>query len=152
MGERKPMTVKVDEDVKDAFESFVIETRGQKYGEMGRMVESALKEYMDNDRLARVEAQLDEIQAHLQSEKDQSEKHPGNSVREREDAAIRMLVTPERKQVHRNDLEEAIKAQDLTTKQTIKKYMKNITDRPVFTSGPSPSVWEVDHDHAEEYY
>lgn len=152
MGERKPMTVKVDEDVKDDWEDFVVDTKGQKYGNMGRLLERAMREYMDRDRLARVESELAEIRSLVESQKEGDEKHPGNSVRKREDAAIKLIVTPDRKQVHRNELEEAIRAQNLTSKQTIKKYMKSITSRPVFKSGPSPSLWEVDHDHAEDYY
>lgn len=153
MGERVAMTAKVDEDVKERFTEFVIEAKGQKYGEMGRMLERAMVEYMDNDRLARVESQLDEIQAHLESEKDESKKaHPGRSVRERENSIISALIDEDTLQVHRNDFEKEIRRHDLTADQTVKKYIKNITDRPVFTSSRTPSVWEVDHDHAEDYY
>lgn len=153
MAERVAMTAKVDEDVKERFTEFVIETKGQKYGEMGRMLENAMKEYMDNDRLARVESQLDEIQAQLESEKtERKNTHAGRSVRDREDAIITELIGPETKQVHRNDLEKVIRQHDLTADKTIKKYIQNITDRPVFSPSRTPSVWTVDHDHAEEYY
>lgn len=147
------MTAKVDEDVKERFTEFVIETKGQKYGEMGRMLERAMEEYMDNDRLARVESQLDEIQAHLESEKTESKNtHAGRSVRERENSIISDLLHEEKMQVHRRDIEKVIEQHDLTSDQTVKKYIQNITDRPVFEPTRTPSVWEVNHDHAEEYY
>lgn len=153
MGDRVAMTAKVDEDVKEQFTEFVIDTKGQKYGEMGRMLERAMQEYMDNDRLARVEAQLDEIQGQLSEEKgERKNTHAGGSVREREDAIINDLLTEETKQVHRRDIEKVIEQHDLTADKTIKKYLQNITDRPVFSPSRSPSVWTVNHEHAEDYY
>lgn len=153
MAERVPMTVKVDREVKEEFTKFVKEQKGQKYGEMGRMAERALEEYMDNDRLARIDSRLDEMASLLEEQKEESKKaHPGSSVREREDAVIRSVVDEDTKQVHRRDLEAAIKSLDLTTDSTIKKYIKNITNRPVFKPAKAPSVWNVVHEHAEEYY
>lgn len=59
MSSREPRTVRVDTDVWENFGQFVIETKGQKHGHMGQLVERALVEYMDNDRTARVEEKVD---------------------------------------------------------------------------------------------
>jgi hypothetical protein len=67
MGERKPINWNVDEDVADRFREFVQEKKGKKRGELGRMAERALIEYMDNDRLKRVEDGQDETHEKLDS-------------------------------------------------------------------------------------
>lgn len=58
---RVTFTVKVDEGVANDFREYVQETKGQIRGELGRETENALREYMDNDRLTRVENRLDDI-------------------------------------------------------------------------------------------
>lgn len=147
------MTVKVDREVRENFEEFVKAEKGRKYGEMGRMAERALAEYMDNDRLARIDSRLDEIQAHLESEKEESKNtHPGKSVRDREESIISSVIHEEKVQVHRRELEKAIKEHNLTAGKTIKKYIKNVTERDVFSHGNAPALWDVEHEHAEDYY
>lgn len=55
MSNRQTFSVKVDEEVADNFREFVHEKKGKIRGELGREVENAMMEYMDNDRLSRVE-------------------------------------------------------------------------------------------------
>ena len=69
MSQREPRTVRVDPDVWDEFVSWVVDTEGQKSGELGRHVENALKEYIDHGREARIEAKVDQLcDALLQSD------------------------------------------------------------------------------------
>lgn len=67
MAERVTFSVKVDDDVADNFRSFVKEHKGKLRGELGREVENALIEYMDNDRTARLEAGHERIESKLDS-------------------------------------------------------------------------------------
>ena len=55
MTDRTPLNTRVDEDVKKRFRDFTHEKKGKIRGEMGRLVERALIEYMDRDRQARLE-------------------------------------------------------------------------------------------------
>jgi hypothetical protein len=55
------MTVKVDADLQAAWGEFVEEQCDKKYGEIGRMLENAMREYMNNDRYARMDAKIDAI-------------------------------------------------------------------------------------------
>jgi len=61
MSQREPRTVRVDPDVWDEFVSWVVETEGQKSGELGRHVENALSEYIDHGRGARIEEKVDRL-------------------------------------------------------------------------------------------
>ena len=61
MGERVPVGARADEDVIADFREFVEDKKGQVRGEMGRELENAMIEYMDNDRSARIEEKVDEL-------------------------------------------------------------------------------------------
>ena len=67
MGERTTLSVKVDEDVANRFREFVQDKKGKLRGELGREVENAMREYMDNDRYERVEANQEETHEMLTS-------------------------------------------------------------------------------------
>lgn len=62
---RKKVPGRVDPDVLARFREFVKERKGRIHGELGREVEKAMIEYMDNDRAARVESKLDQIEENL---------------------------------------------------------------------------------------
>lgn len=62
MSDRPPLNVRVDEDVRERFREFTRDKKGRVRGEMGRLVERAMEEYMDKDRLARVEERLTTIE------------------------------------------------------------------------------------------
>jgi len=65
MAERVTFSVKVDDEVADNFRSFVKEHKGKIRGELGREVENALIEYMDNDRYDRIETNQEETHKKL---------------------------------------------------------------------------------------
>jgi len=58
MTEREPRTVRIDPEVWSGFVEQVVEWEGSKHGELGRHVENALEEYVDNDRLTRIEEKV----------------------------------------------------------------------------------------------
>jgi len=60
--ERQPVSVSVDPEVWTAFKQFVVDRHGKKRGELGREVENALNEYIERDRLARIEERLESIE------------------------------------------------------------------------------------------
>lgn len=61
MSDRVVVGCRVDEDVLDNFRTFTEENNGHIRGEMGRNLEKAMIEYMDNDRAARIERKVDEL-------------------------------------------------------------------------------------------
>jgi len=152
MGDRKPVTVKVDEDVWAKFKQFVDEKHDGVYGELGRATERALEEYMDHDRYARVEEKLDTILETVNDEKRRTKKGgPAQKAQERRENIISRLVDEKTVQVHRSDITSEIKAEGLSSDKTIKKYLKRITsDGPFMPHPNSPSLWEVDKEQAKE--
>lgn len=65
MADREPINWNVDSDVADRFREFVKEKKGRTRGELGREVERAMIEYMDNDRYERIEDGQDETHEKL---------------------------------------------------------------------------------------
>jgi len=65
MGERESFSVKVDADVASAFREYVQDAKGKLRGELGREVENAMREYMDNDRYTRIERDVEETHEKL---------------------------------------------------------------------------------------
>jgi hypothetical protein len=65
MSNRKTFSVKVDEDIANAFREYVDDKKGKIRGELGREVENAMVEYMDNDRYSRVESNQEDTHEKL---------------------------------------------------------------------------------------
>lgn len=61
MSDRVVVGCRVNEDVLENFRKFTEEKNGHIRGEMGRNLERAMVEYMDNDRSARIERKVDEL-------------------------------------------------------------------------------------------
>jgi len=60
-GERTVLGCRVSQDVQDRFGDFVTEMFDNRKGAYGYCVEQAMKEYMDNDRYARVDDEVKEV-------------------------------------------------------------------------------------------
>ena len=69
MSNRDQFNVRIDESVAERFRSFVQGHRDGRPGALGRETENALREYMDNDRAARIEADLDILLDEIQDVK-----------------------------------------------------------------------------------
>ncbi len=69
MSDREQFNVRIDGSVADRFRSFAREHRDGRPGALGRETENALREYMDNDRAARIEANLNILLEEIQEVK-----------------------------------------------------------------------------------
>lgn len=61
MTDRVRIVGRIDPEIKKQFQEYVEETLGGKQGDQSRAMERALKEYMDNDRAARIESKVDDV-------------------------------------------------------------------------------------------
>lgn len=77
MSDREQFNVRIDETVANRFRSFVQDHRGDRRGALGRETENALREYMDNDRGARIEANIDILLDEIQEVKTLLEQKDG---------------------------------------------------------------------------
>lgn len=150
MGERRPLNVRVDEDVVDDFREFTEESKGQIRGEMGRLVEKAMIEYMDNDRSARIERKVDELpeklvdalsEELLERERRKSETEsengspssptspssPGNKTEERLARVVREM--PDNTAVSEAMLETPIENHAGSSPKTLDKYKRLLKKR-----------------------
>jgi hypothetical protein len=143
VSKRVPLNVRVDEEVRDAFRKFVKEKKGRIRNEMGRQTEKALKEYMDQDRLSRVETRLRDIEDGQQKIVDILEGNSGSSSQTGHSHAhkddhltcLNDLEPQTRKgieetidnlpdKVNKDDLERAVHLAGRTDDRTVEKYRK----------------------------
>lgn len=139
MTKREPRSVRLDPEVWSEFVDQVVEWEGQKRGELGRHVENALLEYVDRDRLARIEDKLDTL---LEDTGD-AHTHTARTAGERaESIAARIAeggtVIPD------DDVVRAIEAAAGSDPRTIDKYRSQLKRRGLAYHHPTDSVWTVD--------
>ena len=148
MGERRPLNARVDEEVIDDFREFTEESTGQIRGEMGRLVERALIEYMDNDRAARIERKVDDLHELMEdtlSERDleretkfgtssnavSEDTSPSASINQRTRDSINAIVAelPEDTVVSESLLESAIENHAGHAYKTLERYKTLLKNR-----------------------
>lgn len=160
MSDRSPHSVRVDDDVWTAFVEWVEDVEGQKHGEIGRHVETALKEYMNEDRQARLERNQHEIQeqltdlATLLNEREGTHTHKAKTGCSNRDivAAIHDEI------VHNTDgdavkdevVERAIETVaelPVGDDRTIKRYKRKLRSRGLLWEHPGdPPLWTQNRD------
>lgn len=143
--ERVSVHVKVDRDVWERFQSFVIETHGQKYGNLGREAENALKEYMDRDRFARVEDRLDDIDARLADIAD-AHAHTRTETVEKAERIADELDATDRTVIPADDVRRAIEDVAGADDRTVRKYQDLLKRRGLAYEHPTDGVWTCDRD------
>ena len=155
MTQRKPLNTRVDEDVISDFRDFTHEKKGKIRGEMGRLVERALIEYMDTDRQARlehdherIEKKLDTVLATL-SERPTTHTHKGHAspttVTEKAETVAAKIRDMGNTVFPVADVEKAIKDVAGADDRTLDKYKAEIKDVGVYEHPSSDSgVWTVD--------
>lgn len=158
MAERRNVQVRIDADVWERFEKFVVEAHGQKYGNLGREAENALIEYMDEDRAARIEEKVDRVLAHVA---DGSAAHTHKQSRASE-------TVEKAREIHRRvadnhgtiikeaDLVRAIEDIAGADDRTVEKYKEILKRRELIFAHPGDSaVWTVERerwiDWTEDY-
>lgn len=141
MGERRPLNVRVDEEVIQDFREYTQESKGKIRGEMGRLVENALIEYMDNDRSARIEEKVDalpeEIVGALLEELPERERrntqttntttNPGSQTEKRLQSIVTEL--PDNTAVSEAMLETPIENHAGSSPKTLDKYKRLLKKR-----------------------
>lgn len=139
-------TVSIDEEVADDFRQFTQEKKGRIRGEMGRLAEKALLEYMDNDRYARIENKQDELielvegalsEGALERERNSNEVSNATtqSVTDKRLQAISADI-PEHTAISEAMLETAIEENAGTAYKTKKKYKELLVKRGIVFEDP----------------
>lgn len=148
VGERIPLNVRVDEEVRDAFREFTHDKRGKIRGEMGRLVENAMVEYMDEDRYTRIEegqTELldllrdevlprlpdEELHTHTKHFADLEDLEP--QVRKGVAATLDSLPEGE---VLPSDVKQAVYSAGRTDDRTVRKYREILEARGILLPDP----------------
>jgi len=159
MSDRSPHSVRLDDETWSQFTEWVEDVEGQKHGEIGRHVENALNEYMNEDRQARLEKNQQEIQEELHDlralldERAGTHTHKTNAGCNESD-----LVTEIHQQiVHNHD--EAVKDEAVEQAiidvaelpvgdpRTIRRYKQNLRKRGLLYEHPGdPPIWTEDRE------
>lgn len=61
MTDKQPLGWRVDPELRERFRDFVSDKHGKTHGKLGEELEKAMREYMDDDRLARLERKVDDL-------------------------------------------------------------------------------------------
>ena len=159
MSDRSPHTVRLDDDTWDRFVSWVEEVEGQKHGEIGRHVENALSEYLNEDRQARLEKNQQEMQEQLHelrallAERDSTHTHKEKSECNsptRVEAIHREIVNMEKGAVKNEAVERVIEdvaGLDVGDPRTIRRYKEKLRRRGLLFEHPGePPLWTTDRD------
>ncbi len=146
MPKREPRTVRVDPEVWSAFTDQVIEWEGQKRGELGRHVESALSEYIDNDRSARIEEKLDRVIDTLDSDSGTRTHNVSEGVKTIR-AIYKRIERNHGKVVKNLDVKRAIQDYTGIDERTVNKHKKALRERGLLFEHPGDSsVWTTERD------
>lgn len=151
--ERSVLGCRVGDETQSAFAEFVEENMGNRRGAYGYAVERAMREYMDNDRYARVEDRLSDLESTVKhtnalvrrivtAEKEKGAflepADTGNSVgsrRERENAVIEELVRKCRLDGHGREYSEKelyqtiVEVADVSSQPSKRSYKESMMDR-----------------------
>lgn len=156
LSNRVPLSARVEEDVRDAFREYTHEVKGQVRGEFGRLVERAMREYMERDRLARLDERLEQIEErqdeilHLLRNEDvpvQTDRTHSHTDRV---ANLDNLEPQVRKgvkstlehlpdKVSESDFEQAVHKAGRTDPRTVEKYEKLLESRGILLPDPRTS-------------
>lgn len=161
MSEREQFNVRIDETVANRFRSFVQDHRGDCRGALGRETENALREYMDNDRGARIEANLDilldEIQEvktildqkdgiHTQTSAD-SDRQPETMQKLERIASMIQSNSADNVSVKEEYVERSIKRVAGANPQTIRHYKSELKSEGLAFEHPGQaSLWYLDEE------
>ena len=155
MTEREKVGVRVDADVWRKFRDFVHETHGKTRGKLGKEVERALIEYMDNDRASRLEQEHERIEKKLDtvlatlSERPTTHTHKGHAspttVTEKAETVAAKIRDMGNTVFPVADVEKEIKDVAGGDDRTLDKYKAEIKHVGVYEHPSSDSgVWTVD--------
>jgi hypothetical protein len=134
---------KVSESVRDEFKEFVKENEGKLRNEFGKSVEAAMIQYMENDRLARVERKLDALLQEDDEERETpkldsstSANTPAGRVQNRVEK-IKSDLSKEGGATSRETVERCIREHAGHSDTTIKKYVQRLQDEKALFPNPT---------------
>lgn len=130
----------VNPDVKEAFEKFVVELHGQKYGYMSQELENALRFYTDKDRLAHIDDKLDRVLSRM----DDTHTHKPSETEVKVTRISDRLHALDRTVIPADDVRRAIEDVAGADDRTIEKYHEQLKRRAVAYEHPTDKVWFVD--------
>ncbi len=143
--ERVQVGARVDRDVYESFKGFTREHCGQVRGELGRMLENAMEEYMDNDRHARIESRLDEVLARL-DDLDATHTHKHSETVAKVEQIAESLYGLDRTVISNDDVRRAIEDTAGADDRTLEKYREQLKRRGLAYKHPTDKVWFVERD------
>lgn len=156
MSDRDQFNVRIDESVAKRFRSFVQDHRGDRRGALGKETENALREYMDNDQAARIEANLDilldeiqEVKALLDQESSvhtqtsPASDRPPETIQKLEEIFSRIQdKATNGESVKEEHVERAIKHVAGANPQTLRRYKSELkAEGHAFEDPGEPPLW-----------
>lgn len=152
MTNRDPLGWRVDPQVREEFREFVADKHGKTHGKLGEELESAMREYMDDTRLARMEQKLDDIQGTL-SENSDTHTHdtckPQSPTAEKVDEIVDLVRTDIKpdEALRTDAIDRAIEEVAGADPRTITRYHRQLKRRgEAYTHPNNEDVWFVDFD------
>jgi len=160
MTDKSPHTVRVNDETWAAFVEWVEDVEGQKHGEIGRHVENALNEYMNEDRQARVEQNQHEMMEQLEAlrtrldEQQSTHTHkdkPGCTSPSLVEAIHDRIVNNNDSGAGKDDVVERV-IEDVAElpvgdERTIRRYKRKLRKRGLLYEHPGePPIWTTDTD------
>jgi len=156
LSNRVPLSARVDEDVRDAFREYTNEVKGQVRGEFGRLVERAMREYMERDRLSRLDEQLEQIEErqneilHLlrnedaPAQTDRTHSHTDrvanlDNLEPKVRKGVKSTLEHLPDKVSESDFEQAVHKAGRTDPRTVEKYKKLLESRGILLPDPRTS-------------
>lgn len=138
---REPKTVRLDPEKWSQFISWVESQEGQKHGEIGRHVETALMEYIDHGQTARIEEKVDTILARIDASAG-SHTHTGSEGVEAARQIFNRVASNHGTVIKDDDVTRAIEDIAGVDGRTIDKYKDILKRRELLFEHPSDSpVW-----------
>jgi len=160
MSDRSPHTVRCNDEVWSRFVDWVEDVEGQKHGEIGRHVETALREYINEDRQARLERNQHEMQEQLSDlralldERGSTHTHKADTECSNADVITaiheEIVHTADKAAVKDELVERAIKKVaelPVGDDRTIRRYKRKLRQRGLLWEHPGdPPLWTEDRD------
>jgi len=160
MSDRSPHTVRCNDELWSQFIAWVEDVEGQKHGEIGRHVENALREYLNEDRQARIERNQHEMQEQLSDlhalldETASTHTHNANDECASPDVVTAIhdeIVHTMDGEVAKDDLVEraieTVAELPVGDDRTISRYKRKLRQRGLLWEHPGdPPLWTEDRD------
>lgn len=143
MVDRVPIGARADPDVYERFKEFTIEHKGTTHGELGRMLDNAMMEYMDNDRAARIEDKLNRALARM-DELDGTHTHKASETSVKVEKMESELGETGRTVIKDDTVQRSIENIAGADDRTIDKYRTQLKRRGLAYEHPTSAVWTLD--------